>query len=96
MGEGILFIVSAPSGAGKTSLVKALLARDPELSLSVSCTTRKAREGEQDGIHYHFLDQDQFRRELRRAPFWSTHRSSAISTEPARPTCDLPWYPATI
>jgi len=69
MGEGILFIVSAPSGAGKTSLVKALLARDPELSLSVSCTTRKAREGERDGIHYHFLDQDQFRRELEASAF---------------------------
>lgn len=61
MVAGILFIVSAPSGAGKTSLVKALLARDPGLSLSVSCTTRTMRLGEQEGIHYHFLDQPRFR-----------------------------------
>lgn len=56
MNDGILFIVSAPSGAGKTSLVKALLARDPKLSLSISCTTRAPRAGEQDGVHYHFID----------------------------------------
>lgn len=62
MGEGILFIVSAPSGAGKTSLVKALLARDPGLTLSVSCTTRAARAGERDGVHYHFLAREAFRR----------------------------------
>ena len=62
MGDGILFIVSAPSGAGKTSLVKALLEREPAVSLSVSCTTRQARSGEQDGVHYHFLDRDRFQR----------------------------------
>ncbi len=61
MSDGILFIVSAPSGAGKTSLVKALLERDPALGLSVSCTTRPPRSGEQDGVHYHFLDQARFR-----------------------------------
>jgi guanylate kinase len=60
-GEGMLFIVSAPSGAGKTSLVKALLGRAEGLALSISCTTRSARAGEQDGIHYHFLNQNQFR-----------------------------------
>lgn len=69
MGDGILFIVSAPSGAGKTSLVKALLARDSELSLSVSCTTRQARAGEHDGVHYHFLDQDRFRHEMAEGAF---------------------------
>lgn len=62
MSAGTLFIVSAPSGAGKTSLVRALLARDPTLGLSVSCTTRAPREGEQDGVHYHFLDPEVFRR----------------------------------
>lgn len=69
MGDGILFILSAPSGAGKTSLVKALLARDPGLSLSVSCTTRQTRAGEQDGVHYHFLDQDRFRHEIAAGAF---------------------------
>ncbi|HYN76742.1 MAG TPA: guanylate kinase [Lamprocystis sp. (in: g-proteobacteria)] len=54
--DGILFIISAPSGAGKTSLVRALLERDPHLGLSVSATTRPPRPGEQDGVHYHFSD----------------------------------------
>lgn len=60
MSEGILFIVSAPSGAGKTSLVKALLERDPRLSLTVSFTTRVPRLGERDGIHYHFVPEAEF------------------------------------
>ena len=60
MHSGILFIVSAPSGAGKTSLVKALLEQNTGLTLSVSCTTRAPRSGEQDGVHYHFLDRDRF------------------------------------
>jgi len=60
MNEGILFIVSAPSGAGKTSLVKALLERDPSLTLAVSYTTRVPRPGEQDGLHYHFVEEREF------------------------------------
>ena len=52
--SGILYIVSAPSGAGKTSLVKALLETTQGISVSVSHTTRAARPGEQDGIDYHF------------------------------------------
>jgi guanylate kinase len=52
---GILFIVSAPSGAGKTSLLKQLIPADPGLALSVSHTTRAMRPGEQDGVHYHFV-----------------------------------------
>lgn len=58
--RGILFVVSAPSGAGKTTLVKAALDADPELSLSVSCTTRTPRAGEQDGRDYFFVDQAEF------------------------------------
>ncbi len=69
MQSGILFIVSAPSGAGKTSLVKALLEQDPGLALSVSCTTRAPRAGEQDGVHYHFLDRDQFERAVAAGEF---------------------------
>ena len=56
----ILFIVSAPSGAGKTSLLRDLLARDSRLSLSVSHTTREMRPGEEDGVHYHFVDVPEF------------------------------------
>lgn len=57
---GVLFIVSAPSGAGKSSLLKALRQRHPELRLSVSFTTRPPRPGEEDGVHYHFLDEARF------------------------------------
>jgi len=60
MSEGILFIVSAPSGAGKTSLVKALLEAMPDLGLTVSHTTRAPRPGEKDGSHYHFIDEAGF------------------------------------
>jgi len=58
--DGILFIVSAPSGAGKTSLVNALLERKPELQLAVSFTTRSPRPGEENGVHYHFVDEQRF------------------------------------
>ena len=60
--RGILFVVSAPSGAGKTTLVKAALDADPGLSLSVSCTTRTPRAGEQDGRDYFFVEQSEFAR----------------------------------
>ncbi|HHQ41865.1 MAG TPA: guanylate kinase [Chromatiales bacterium] len=59
---GTLFIVSAPSGAGKTSLVKALVERDPRVVLSVSHTTRPPRPGERDGVDYHFVDGATFER----------------------------------
>jgi len=58
--EGVLFVVSAPSGAGKTSLVAALLQEDDALKLSVSYTTRARRPGERDGEHYHFVEQEAF------------------------------------
>ena len=58
--SGSLFVVSAPSGAGKTSLVRALLATNPQISLSVSYTTRKPREGELDGVSYHFVSCETF------------------------------------
>lgn len=57
---GNLFIITAPSGAGKTSLVRALLAADSQIQLSVSYTTRKPRPGEVDGVDYHFVDEAQF------------------------------------
>ncbi|MBK9217432.1 MAG: guanylate kinase [Uliginosibacterium sp.] len=57
---GSLFIVSAPSGAGKTTLVRGLLARDPRVRLSVSYTTRAPREGETDGVAYHFTTVSDF------------------------------------
>jgi guanylate kinase len=57
---GTLFVVSAPSGAGKTSLVGAALEADQDLTVSVSHTTRPMRPGEEDGVNYHFVTEQQF------------------------------------
>jgi guanylate kinase len=60
MSKGTLFIVSAPSGAGKTSLLRALVGHDEHIRISVSHTTRPKRPGEWDGVDYHFVNQEQF------------------------------------
>ena len=67
--SGALFIVSSPSGGGKTSLVKALLEAEPEARLSVSYTTRPARPGEIDGRDYHFVTLPEFERMLEAGEF---------------------------
>ena len=59
--SGHLFVVSAPSGGGKTSLVRALMERAGGLCVSTSHTTRSQRNGEQDGVDYHFIDEARFR-----------------------------------
>jgi guanylate kinase len=58
--RGLMLVLSSPSGAGKTTITRALIERDPELESSVSVTTRPARVGEIHGRHYHFIDQAQF------------------------------------
>jgi guanylate kinase len=58
--SGCLFVVAAPSGGGKSSMVNALLEREPGIRLSVSYTTRAPRPGEQHGVHYHFVTEPQF------------------------------------
>ncbi len=60
MKKGVLFIVCGPSGVGKTSLSRRLLESRPRLTMSVSYTTRAAREGEVDGVDYHFVDEPTF------------------------------------
>lgn len=67
--RGTLFTVSAPSGAGKTSLVAQLVVRLPDIRVSVSHTTRAARPGEQDGVNYHFVTEQDFVAMLERAEF---------------------------
>jgi guanylate kinase len=57
---GKLFVITAPSGAGKTSLIEALMRGDPSLKLSISYTTRPPRPGEKDGVDYHFVDDAAF------------------------------------
>jgi guanylate kinase len=58
--QGTLFIISAPSGAGKTTLVKALVDNTDDIKVSVSHTTRQPRLGEQNGVNYHFVSEDEF------------------------------------
>lgn len=67
--SGNLFIVSAPSGAGKSSLVSALLERDAAIRLSISYTTRAPRPGEVNGVHYHFVSREAFQEHLGRGEF---------------------------
>ena len=66
---GRLYVIAAPSGAGKTSLVKALMEREPRLRFSVSYTTRKPRANEIDGRDYHFISPDQFQEMVERGEF---------------------------
>lgn len=66
---GHLYIVSAPSGAGKTSLVKALVEQDPQVVVSVSHTTRAMREGERDGVDYNFVSPERFNAKIERGQF---------------------------
>jgi len=69
MTAGSFFIICAPSGAGKTSLVNALLEREPDVELSISYTTRAPRPGERDGLSYHFVSHEQFLAMARRGEF---------------------------
>lgn len=67
--KGTLFIISAPSGAGKTSLVKALLENDPQIQVSISYTTRNPRPQEMNGIDYHFVTLLEFQAMLEKNTF---------------------------
>ncbi|HXZ59851.1 MAG TPA: guanylate kinase [Steroidobacteraceae bacterium] len=69
MKRGRLYVISAPSGAGKTSLVKALLSSEPELRLSISHTTRTRRPTEVEGREYHFVSKGEFDERVRRGEF---------------------------
>ncbi|MAY20765.1 MAG: guanylate kinase [Erythrobacteraceae bacterium] len=68
--RGLLFILSSPSGAGKTTLSRMLLEADPEIALSVSATTRPPRPGEVDGVHYHFVTDEEFDRMVEEDDFY--------------------------
>ncbi len=67
--SGNLFVITAPSGAGKTSLIEAVMRDDPSLKISVSYTTRAPRKGEEDGVDYHFVDEKTFREMKSRGEF---------------------------
>jgi guanylate kinase len=68
--RGTLFIVAAPSGAGKSSIVNACLARDPNIALSISFTSRAPRPGERHAQHYHFIGADEFQRMIDAGDFF--------------------------
>src|SRR5690606_4402096 len=69
MGKGKLIILSAPSGAGKTTLVKHLLEINPKLSFSISCTTRDKRINEEHGKDYYFISVDEFNQKIKNNEF---------------------------
>ena len=68
--RGLMFILSSPSGAGKTTLSRMLLKADSEIKLSVSATTRPPRPGEIDGVHYHFVSPETFDRMVEEDDFY--------------------------
>ncbi|MCL7713104.1 guanylate kinase [Stenotrophomonas mori] len=72
--RGTLYIVAAPSGAGKSSLVNATLARDPQIALSISFTSRAMRPGEENGRHYHFVAAEAFERMIAAGDFFEHAR----------------------
>ena len=68
--RGLMFILSSPSGAGKTTISRMLLAADDQIKLSVSATTRPPRPGEIEGVHYHFVDEATFDRMIEEDDFY--------------------------
>lgn len=69
MPRGTLFVISAPSGAGKSTICRRLLQRRKDLKYSTSCTTRAPRPGERNGKHYFFLAKEDFKRRIQRGEF---------------------------
>lgn len=72
--RGTLYIVAAPSGAGKSSIVNATLARDPQIALSISFTSRAPRPGEVNGRHYHFVSAETFQQMIAAGDFFEHAR----------------------
>lgn len=82
MVEGSLYVISGPSGAGKGTLVERILDGHPDITLSISATTRQPREGEVDGVHYHFMSVDEFEDVIARDGFieWAQVHSNYYGT----------------
>ena len=87
--KGLLIVISAPSGTGKSTVVRRLLARMPRLIHSVSCTTRAPRTGETDGVDYHFVTEKEFEHRIQRGYFleWAKVHDASYGT-PRRPIDD--------
>ena len=67
--RGIMFVLSSPSGAGKTTVAQEVLKQEKNLNISVSCTTRKARPSERDGIDYYFISENQYKEKVNEGEF---------------------------
>jgi guanylate kinase len=90
---GRVFVITGPSGVGKGTLIRTLLERIPELGLAVSATTRAPRPGEEDGVAYHFLTDEEFKRRVRAGDFvehasYSGRRYGTLRSELERRTRD--------
>lgn len=81
-GTGLLVVISAPSGGGKTTVIGALRRRHPEFLYSISVTTRKKRQGERSGVHYYFASPDEFERlkQESRLIEWATVHGQSYGT----------------
>jgi guanylate kinase len=85
--KGRVFVLSAPSGTGKGTVIKKLLRSEPELRLSVSCTTRPRRKGEREGKHYFFVPEKEFLRKIRKKELleWARVYGNHYYGTPRRP-----------
>jgi guanylate kinase len=86
LSKGRLFVITGPSGVGKGTLIEGLLREVPDLELSVSATTRRPRGSERDGVHYHFMDEQEFERRVRAGEFiehaaYSSHHYGTLASE---------------
>lgn len=86
MGNGKLFVLSAPSGAGKSTIISRIRPIFPDMLYSISCTTRKPREGENDGVDYYFITRQKFKRMVEQGEFleWKEVHGNLYGT-PAGP-----------
>jgi len=87
--RGRLFVISAPSGAGKSTITRRIISLRPEIILSVSCTTRQPRAGEKDGVAYHFVTKERFGEMIGQGEFleYAEYVGEFYGT-PKKPVCE--------